>query len=187
MAEDLLPPNSTKAERALAGVSARIDAIPVPIDTLWDADRCPAALLPWLAWSLSVDVWRDDWTEARKRTAIRSALPRHRTKGSFGAVRRALADLGHPDAVIHEGAPPSLYDGSILYGGSRVYAGGGSWAQYAVEIPGGLSAEAYAALGESLAAVAPARCHLISLTTAPDPSDPLYDAAYLYDGAISYA
>lgn len=187
MADDLLPPNSTAAERALAGVSARIDAIPVPIDTLWNADLCPAALLPWLAWTLSVDVWRDSWTDARKRTAIRNALPRHRTKGSIGAVRRALADLGYGGAIIHEGAPPALYDGSIAYDGSRVYAGAGSWAQYAVEIPGGLSPEDFAALGESLATVAPARCHLISLTTAPDPSDPLYDAAHLYDGAISYA
>jgi len=54
---NLLPPNATQAERAL---SQAIVARPLPVDitALWDADRCPAALLPWLAWALSVVEWK---------------------------------------------------------------------------------------------------------------------------------
>lgn len=186
MADDLLPPNATAGERALAGVSARIDAIPVPIDTLWDPDLCPVSILPWLAWTLSVDFWRPDWSEATQRAAIRGSIQRHRTKGSIGSIRRALADLGHPSAVIHEGVPPAIYDGATLYDGSRVYAAAGSWAQFAIELPDGLSDETWAALEASLSTVAPVRCHLVSMTTPADISAPIYDATHAYDGAIAY-
>ena len=53
----LLPPNATKLEKAIAGPTGRIDnAIPVPIDKLLNADECPAAYLPWLAWHMSLDL-----------------------------------------------------------------------------------------------------------------------------------
>ena len=51
---DLLPPNRTKLEQALERATARLGAVPVPIKDLWNPWRCPVALLPWLAWSLSV-------------------------------------------------------------------------------------------------------------------------------------
>jgi P2-related tail formation protein len=59
MAEDpqagsLLPPNVSGLERALEQASARVGDIPVPIDPLWNPATCPARLLPWLAWALSV-------------------------------------------------------------------------------------------------------------------------------------
>lgn len=54
--EALLPTNQTSLEAALAQVM-RPSVDPKVIRTLWDADRCPAAFLPWLAWSLAVDGW----------------------------------------------------------------------------------------------------------------------------------
>jgi phage tail P2-like protein len=90
----LLPLNSTRLERALATViHRRLDAIPVPIRDLWDADQCPAPLLGWLAWSLSVDVWEENWSEATKRAVIRENFSVHVHKGTVGAVRRALSAL----------------------------------------------------------------------------------------------
>ena len=91
---NLLPPNSTALERALATVTnKRFDQLPVPIRSLWNADSCPVDLLGWLAWAVSVDVWRDEWSEAQKREAIRSSFFVHTHKGTIGAVRRALDAL----------------------------------------------------------------------------------------------
>ena len=86
----LLPPNRTTAEAALEAAIARIGATPVPISKLWSIDDCPADLLPWLAWSLSVDIWDDSWSEQRQRDAIRASVDLHRTRGTKASVVRAL-------------------------------------------------------------------------------------------------
>lgn len=94
MSESLLPPNATPQEKALElAASARLDALPVGTH-LWSADNCPAAFLPWLAFALSVDEWKSDWTGAEKRAAIRASFEIHQTKGTLGAVSRALAAHG---------------------------------------------------------------------------------------------
>jgi phage tail P2-like protein len=94
MADHLLPPNATKFEIALSETLERITDIPVPVDTLWDPERCPASHLPWLAWALSVDVWDPAWPEAVKRRMLAASPEIHRLKGTRGAVERALAALG---------------------------------------------------------------------------------------------
>ena len=91
---DLLPPNATTAERAVSNATARIGSVPVPIRDTWDADTCPASLLPWLAWAFSVDQWDANWPEAQKRATIRSAVAVHRYKGTIGSVRESIASLG---------------------------------------------------------------------------------------------
>ena len=92
----LLPPNATPMERELeANFAARVEALPVesPRDA-WIPERCPEALLPWLAWALSVDRWDPDWTPGIKRAVIASAWADHQRKGTVGAVKRALEDVG---------------------------------------------------------------------------------------------
>lgn len=110
MTETLLPPNSTKLERAIESALAdRIDGIDLPIDRLWRAESCPAYLLPWLAWAMSVDVWDDAWSEATKRKVVAASFDVHRRKGTVGAVRRSLEALGIEIAVSewfeYDGAP----------------------------------------------------------------------------------
>jgi len=90
----LLPPNATPFERALERALARIEDVPVPVDTLWDPHRCPAELLPWLAWAWSVDEWDPDWPEHVKRRVIAAAPEVHRLKGTRAAVERALRAIG---------------------------------------------------------------------------------------------
>lgn len=90
---DLLPPNSTAQERAISNALDR--QIPVLVRHLWDAERCPVELLPWLAWAMSVDEWNSDWTEEQKREAIKASVQVHQQKGTVGAVRTALAALGY--------------------------------------------------------------------------------------------
>ncbi|MCV5639247.1 phage tail protein I, partial [Escherichia coli] len=62
---------------------------------LWNPDTCPANLLPWLAWSFSVDRWDDKWPEATKRAVIRDAYFIHCHKGTIGAIRRVVEPLGY--------------------------------------------------------------------------------------------
>lgn len=90
---DLLPHNATDQERALDLATARIGGLRVPVRDLWSADRCPVALLPWLAWALSVDQWDATWTEAQKRDTVRKAIEVQRIKGTIGAVRASLSAL----------------------------------------------------------------------------------------------
>lgn len=101
MSKHILPPNATKLERALAA-AASMQHTPEVIKTLADSQRCPVEFLPWLAWAMSVDEWQDDWPEARKRAAVRSAVELHRKKGTPWAVLRALAVHGFDDCEIIE-------------------------------------------------------------------------------------
>ncbi|ALA81485.1 TPA: phage tail protein I [Stenotrophomonas maltophilia] len=92
-AAHLLPPNSTRSEQALAR-AAVTRPLPVDITALWDADRCPAALLPWLAWALSVDEWKAYWPDKVKRARVRAAIAIQRRKGTWGSVRDVVAAFG---------------------------------------------------------------------------------------------
>lgn len=91
---NLLPPNSTLTERNLATVGSAISDIPVPIADLMNADAIPAALLPWLAWQLGIDSWKDYWPEQTKRARVKAAIPIARKKGTAAAVREVVATFG---------------------------------------------------------------------------------------------
>ncbi|WP_440055476.1 phage tail protein I [Pseudoalteromonas sp. T1lg65] len=67
---------------------------PEHIAKQWDPKTCPESLLPWLAWSLSVDEWDEAWPVATKRDFIANSVKVHKHKGTVGSVKRALASLG---------------------------------------------------------------------------------------------
>jgi phage tail P2-like protein len=94
----LLPLSSTQLERAIEAALA--ETTEIPLRTLYNPDTCPAHLLPWLAWTWSVDRWDSGWTEAVKRSAIRSAFYVHAHKGTIGALRRVVEPLGYLIEVI---------------------------------------------------------------------------------------
>ncbi|HDS3107808.1 phage tail protein I, partial [Escherichia coli] len=91
----LLPTGSSPLEVAAARACAEIEKTPVSIRELWNPDTCPANLLPWLAWSFSVDRWDDKWPEATKRAVIHDAYFIHCHKGTIGAIRRVVEPLGY--------------------------------------------------------------------------------------------
>lgn len=107
----LLPKNATEQELALEAATARLENIPVPIGDLWNPDKCPVELLPWLAWAMSVDYWNDTWTEQQKRQVVKSSYQVHARKGTIGALREALQAVGFKLSVIEwfndtpQGAP----------------------------------------------------------------------------------
>ena len=98
-----------------------LSAVPVEINKLWNAQTCPAALLPWLAWALSLDLWDDNWSEAQRRAMITASFAVHSHKGTAYSIRTALQVLGYDNVLIVEGEyyyfnNKKIYDGSFLYG-----------------------------------------------------------------------
>jgi phage tail P2-like protein len=102
IADAILPRSAAPIERAvLAAELARITIVdPTVIVTIWNPATCPAALLPWLAQGVSVDVWSDAWPEAQKRAVIAASPMVHRLKGTLGAVRRALAAFNLESRIV---------------------------------------------------------------------------------------
>lgn len=92
--DSLLPPNATQLERDFETVAYRATDLPVPIRDSWNAQTCPAHLLPWLAWAFSVDNWDQQWPEDIKRQVIDAAPELRRLKGTSKAVKLALSQMG---------------------------------------------------------------------------------------------
>lgn len=90
----LLPPNASALEHTLETVLSRVDAVPVPLRTLWNPDTCPSELLAWLAYSLSIDTWKPYWSDAIKRERIRQAIAIQRSKGTADSVRAVVRSFG---------------------------------------------------------------------------------------------
>ncbi|WP_448622291.1 phage tail protein I [Dickeya fangzhongdai] len=91
----LLPPGSSPLEHAVALTGAGLEQVPIPLRQIWNPDTCPVELLPYLAWTLSVDRWDESWSEAVKRKVIKDAFFIHRHKGTIGALRRVVEPLGY--------------------------------------------------------------------------------------------
>lgn len=129
----LLPPNASALETAFDGTAAqRTAALPVVVPNLWKANTCPAALLPYLAWALSVDEWDNTWGIDRKRAVIREARAIHAQKGTPAAIRHSLATLGQVDAEIIERVDCFLHDGTATRNGMRRRRGPAGWATYRI-------------------------------------------------------
>lgn len=95
----LLPANATTTEKALEATTNRTTDLPVPLRQLWNPDTCPADLLPWLAWAMSVDSWQPYWPEAVKRARIKQAISIQRHKGTAKSVRDTVASFGRSLAI----------------------------------------------------------------------------------------
>ena len=67
---------------------------PEIIKQLDDPWTCPVEFLEFLAYSLSVDVWRKEWPEATKRALCDNAMQMHIQKGTRGGLEDALDVLG---------------------------------------------------------------------------------------------
>jgi phage tail P2-like protein len=129
----LLPPSSTPLERALDQTAAvRLSALPSVVASLWNADTCPAPLLPYLAWAMSVDEWNDGWGVDKKRAVIKESRYIHQHKGTLSAIKRALTAIGQPDATIIERGNYIRHDGTALRNATHTRAGSGGWASYRV-------------------------------------------------------
>ena len=91
---DLLPISATTQERALSLATSRAAAVDVNFLDLWNPQTCRMDLLPWLAWTLSVDTWDPTWGDAVKRSVVSSAVEVARRKGTKKSVSDSLASFG---------------------------------------------------------------------------------------------
>lgn len=106
----VLPPNSRAFE--IAAGAAMSDDLPVPIRAILDPYETPAEWLPFLAAHHNVNLWYDDWSEARKREIIAHFTGRSETYpgevlpdmiGTLAGLRRYLAyvDADIIDRIAH--------------------------------------------------------------------------------------
>lgn len=100
MNNDLLPPSASGFMRSTEQASTRLDAIPVDLRKLWNSDECPVALLPYLAWALSVDRWDKNWPEETKRKTIKASWEIHQKKGTIRALRNVVEPFGYLIRVV---------------------------------------------------------------------------------------
>lgn len=100
MYRTLLPLNATQGEQALEQVMGHMSDLPIDIRIVKNPDLCPLELLPWLAWEYAITYWDENWTEAQKRSVIKSAPKVNKTRGTVGALIHALAAVGRPIEVV---------------------------------------------------------------------------------------
>ncbi len=90
----LLPPSASDLERRLAAACSDMANLSVPLRDLLNPDTCPVRMLPYLAWSWSVDRWDEGWTESVKRKVVKDAFYIHQHKGTTTAIRRVVEPFG---------------------------------------------------------------------------------------------
>lgn len=179
----LLPPNATPTEAALETATARLGDVPV-VAGLWDPETCPAAVLPWLAWALSIDEWDAGWTDETKRRIVASSVAVHRRKGTVAAVKRAVADAGYGDAQVIERFGLNLYNGTRTHNAAITHAPQDHWAEYRLVLSRPLTIAQAETVRRLVAAAAPARCKLKAVDFRAALN--LYDATITHNGSYSH-
>lgn len=165
--KSLLPLNSTQLERAIE--AANEETTEAPLRTLYNPDTCPAHLLHQLAWAWSVDRWDDTWSEAVKRSVIRSAFYVHAHKGTIGALRRVVEPFGYLIEVIEwfetqpQGVPGTF---ALKVGVSNE----------------GISEETYQELSWLIDDARPVSRHMTGLAISLETTGRVYLAPSVYDG-----
>ncbi|MNJ44293.1 Phage tail protein [compost metagenome] len=165
----LLPLNSTQLERAIE--AAGVEVTEVPLRTLYNPDTCPAHLLYHLAWAWSVDRWDDTWSEAVKRSVIRSAFFVHARKGTIGALRRVVEPFGYLIEITEwwqrePAAVPGTF--SLKVGVSNE----------------GISEETYQELARLIDDAKPVSRHLTGLDISLEARVPAYQVVAVLDGDV---
>ncbi|MEE1889503.1 phage tail protein I [Pseudomonas carassii] len=167
--KSLLPVNSTQLERAVEVATDELTDI--PLRTLYNPDTCPANLLYQLAWAWSVDRWDDTWSEAVKRSVIRSAFFVHAHKGTIGALRRVVEPFGYLIEINEwwEQLPPAT-PGTF---GLRIGVS-----------DGGIDEETYRELASLLDDARPVSRHLTALQISLETNGAFYLAGSLSEGDV---
>jgi phage tail P2-like protein len=182
--ERLLPTHCAPQELTLEDATARIGRVPVQLRLLWRPRDCPTALLPWLAWTLSVDEWDPAWSEATKRNMLAESALLHARKGTPWAVKRALQLIGYGNVEILEG---STYrrDGTYARGGAINHGGdiGPYEFDVVLNVGGAPSAAQQAEIRRRVGYYKNARSHLRRIVA----YGVFHDGAHDYDGSITYA
>ncbi len=180
MAESLLPENATATEVNAELVAAtRIEAIPVPLNTLMDPLLLQEDIIPWLAWAVNALEWHSDLTVDKQRAAIAASVQLHNILGTPQALKTGLATIGLDDANVIE-LPVEIYNGTHNYDGSIDYSHGPYLFDIQVSNPGDLYS--VDEIEQAIKTFANVRSHLRNLFLA----NFYYDGTQTYNGAENY-
>jgi phage tail P2-like protein len=169
----LLPPNASPLQRAFEGLTTRW-AWPLSFVTAWVPNTCPLAVLPWLAWAVSVDTWNPQWSEETQRAVVAGSIARHRLKGTKASMQYALSDAGYRSATIDEATGDAYYNGTQTHNGQYSHGNSqGEWANYIVTLDRPISVAQASEVTSLLNTYAPARCKLKHFN---------FKEAFIYDG-----
>ncbi|MDA0902622.1 MAG: phage tail protein I, partial [Proteobacteria bacterium] len=94
MSNSLLPINATKLLRDLEQSNSNAFGLEVRNRYILSPNKLGIDILPWLAWSLSIDIWNDKWSAETKRQMVTNSISIHRIKGTKKAIRQALEIVG---------------------------------------------------------------------------------------------
>ena len=156
----LLPSNALPSERALSlAADFGEDLLPEDLKDLWRPERAASRFLPFLAWGMHVDFWRDDWPEQVKRRLIAGSFEWHRKKGTVWAVKKVLEDLGLKPGIVEWfeiGTRPHTFGVEARWPGDPAEA----WSF--------LGPDTEKTLLDAVEIAKPTRSHLLYLVVVPD-------------------
>lgn len=167
MNKGILPSNSTELEILAAQALDKINRVPIPISSLYNPDKCPPDLLPYLAWAWSVDRWDPAWSDQTKRNVIKASYSVHKRKGTIGSLRRVVEPLGYLIKVTewwNYGGVPGTFKLDIGV------------------LDTGITDEMYQELERLISDAKPVSRHLIGLSIKSEVSGIAYMAAGLMSG-----
>lgn len=151
--------------RTLGRLAGRLDNIDLSVLMVFLVDIVDSSALPWLGeqFSLSGDGWELAESDDVRRMLIKAAIELHRYKGTPWSIREVIRRFGFGEVDLIEGTGRLSYDGNRSYNGLFVHGDAAAWAVYRVILKQPITNDQAAMLRQTLAAFAPARCHLASL------------------------
>ena len=94
MSKSLLPINASELLKDLENSSLKATSLEALNRYVTNPDFAPDNILPWLAFSVSVDDWSDNWPKVIKREMIKNSISLHQIKGTKRAIKKALEIIG---------------------------------------------------------------------------------------------
>lgn len=151
--------------RTLGRLAGRLDNIDLSVLMVFLVDIVDSSALPWLGeqFSLSGDGWELAESDDVRRMLIKAAIELHRYKETPWSIREVIRRFGFGEVDLIEGTGRLSYDGNRSYNGLFVHGDAAAWAVYRVILKQPITNDQAAMLRQTLAAFAPARCHLASL------------------------
>ena len=100
MSKSLLPINASQLLKDLESSSLKATSLEALNRYVTNPDLAPDNILPWLAFSVSVDDWSDNWPKAIKREMIKNSISLHQIKGTKRAIQKALDIIGVAGEIV---------------------------------------------------------------------------------------
>ena len=100
MSKSLLPINASQLLKDLESSSLKATSLEALNRYVTNPDLAPDNILPWLAFSVSVDDWSDNWPKVIKREMIKNSISLHQIKGTKRAIQKALEIIGVAGEIV---------------------------------------------------------------------------------------